>query len=153
MIFEAGIVAKASFCQIILHILHFARFPVLIFKINFAISTFGNFLRNVHLKGFHFKHRSHSTESVLMAIIFWQTKQNHFELFSCRKVSNILRMQNLHNTFLLIFFIPDLIRDKRYAYYYLYIFHLLWDLIWNWHQASTFPLLLAHLSVYALLWM
>ena len=113
MIFEAGIVAKASFCQIILHILHFARFPVLIFKINFAISTFGNFLRNVHLKGFHFKHRSHSTESVLMAIIFSQTKQNHFELFSCHKVSNILPMQNLHNTFLLIFFISDLIRDEK----------------------------------------
>ena len=33
--------------------------------------------------------------------------------FSCRKVSNILPMQNLHNTFLLIFFISDLIRDEK----------------------------------------
>ena len=76
----AGLVVKASCCQIILYILHLAQFPILIFKINFAISTFGN-LRNVQLKWSHFKHRSHTTESVLMAIIFWQTKQNHFELF------------------------------------------------------------------------
>ena len=76
-----GLVVKASCCQIILYILHFARFPILIFKINFAISIFGNFLRNVQLKWSLFKHRSHTTESVLMAIIFWQTKQNHFELF------------------------------------------------------------------------
>ena len=34
-----------------------------------------------------------------MAIICWQTEQNHFELFSCRKVSNILHMQNLQNIF------------------------------------------------------
>ena len=67
-----------SCCQIILYRLHFAWFPILIFKVNFAISTFGNFLRNVQLKWFHFKHRSHTTESVLLAIIFWQTKQNHF---------------------------------------------------------------------------
>ena len=153
MIFGAGIIAKTSCCQIILYILHFARFPILIFKINFAISTFGNFLRNVHLKWFHFKHRSHSTESVLMAIIFWQTKQSHFEHFFLSQVSNILPMQNFHNTFLLIFFILDLIRDERYVCYYLHIFHLLWDLIWYWHQTLTFPLLLAHLSVCALLWM
>ena len=70
--------------------------------------------------------------------------------FSCRKISNILPMQNLHNTFLLIFFISDLIRDEKYVYYYLHIFHLLWDLIWYWHQASTFPFLLAHFSVCAL---
>ena len=74
-------IVKASCCQVILYILHFARFPILIFKINFAISAFGNFLRNVQLKWFHFNHPSHTTESVLMAIIFWQTRQNHFELF------------------------------------------------------------------------
>ena len=45
-----GLVVKASCCQIILYILHFARFPILIFKFNFAISSFGNFLRNVQLK-------------------------------------------------------------------------------------------------------
>ena len=45
-----GLVVKASCCQIILYILHFARFPILIFKFNFAISTFGNLLRNVQLK-------------------------------------------------------------------------------------------------------
>ena len=33
--------------------------------------------------------------------------------FSCHKVSNILPMQNLHNTFQLIFFISDLIRDEK----------------------------------------
>ena len=33
--------------------------------------------------------------------------------FSCRKVSNILSMQTLHNTLLLIFFISDLIRDEK----------------------------------------
>ena len=59
-------------------------------------------------------------------------------------------MQNLHNSFLLIFFISDLIRDERYVYYYLHIFHLLWDLIWYWHQTSTFPSFLAHLSTCAL---
>ena len=80
LILGTGLV-KASCCQIILYILHFARFPILIFKINFAISIFGNFLRNVQLKWSLFKHRSHTTESVLMTIIFWQTKQNHFELF------------------------------------------------------------------------
>ena len=73
--------------------------------------------------------------------------------FSCRKVSNILPMQNLHNTFLLIFFISDLIRDEKYVYCYLHIFYLLWDLIWYWHQTSTFSLLLTHLSVCALPWM
>ena len=51
------------------------------FQFNFAISTFGNLLRNVQLKWFHFKYLSHTTESVSMAIIFWQTEQNHFELF------------------------------------------------------------------------
>ena len=108
-----GPVAKASCSQIILYILHFARFPILIFKFNFAISSFSNFLRNVKLKWFHFIYLSHTTKSVIMAIIFWQTKQNHFELFSCRKVSNTLPKQNLHNTFLLIFFISDLIRDEK----------------------------------------
>ena len=39
---------------------------------------------------------------------------------------------------------------KKSVYYYLHIFQLLWDLIWYWHQTSTFPLLLAHLSVCAL---
>ena len=34
--------------------------------------------------------------------------------FSCRKVSNILPMQNLHNTFLLIFFISKFKRDETY---------------------------------------
>ena len=81
LILGAGLVVKASYCQIILYILHFARFPILIFKFNFAISSFGNFLRNVQLKWFHFKYLSHTTESVSMAIIFWQTEQNHFELF------------------------------------------------------------------------
>ena len=33
--------------------------------------------------------------------------------FSCHKVSNILPMENLHNSFLLIFFISDLIRDEK----------------------------------------
>ena len=50
LILGAGLVVKASCCQIILYILHFARFPILIFKFNFAISSFGNFLRNVQLK-------------------------------------------------------------------------------------------------------
>ena len=50
LILGAGLVVKASCCQIILYILHFARFPILIFKFNFAISTFSNFLRNVQLK-------------------------------------------------------------------------------------------------------
>ena len=103
-----GLVVKASCCQIILYILHFAQFPILIFGFSFAISSFGNFLRNVQLKCL-----SHTKESVIVAIIFWQTKQNHFELFSRRKVSNILPMQNFHNTFLLIFFISDLIRDEK----------------------------------------
>ena len=116
-----------SCCQITLYILHFAQFPILIFKFNFAISSFGNFLRNVQLKWFHFKYLSHTTESVSMAIIFWQTKQNHFNFFSCCKVSNILPMLNLHNTFLLIFFLSDLIRDEKH--YCLHIFHLFWDLI------------------------
>ena len=80
-ILGAVLVVKVSRCQIILDILHFAQFPILIFKFNFAISSFGNFLRNVQLKWFHFKYLSHTTESVIMAIIFWQTKQNHFELF------------------------------------------------------------------------
>ena len=69
-----------SSCQsvllsIILYVLNFARFPILLLKINFAISTFGNFLRNVKLLWFHFKHLSHTTKSVLMSIDFWQTKQ------------------------------------------------------------------------------
>ena len=50
LILGAGLVVKASCCQIILYILHFAQFPILIFKFNFAISSFGNFLRNVQLK-------------------------------------------------------------------------------------------------------
>ena len=45
-----GLVVKASCCQIILYILHFARFLILICKFNFAISSFGNFLRNAQLK-------------------------------------------------------------------------------------------------------
>ena len=81
LILRAGLVVKVSCCQIILYILHFALFPILIFKITFAISTFSNFLRNVQLKWFHFKHRSHTTEWVLIAIVFWQTEQNHFEFF------------------------------------------------------------------------
>ena len=39
-----------SCCQITLYILHFAQFPILIFKFNFAISSFGNFLKNVQLE-------------------------------------------------------------------------------------------------------
>ena len=39
------LVVKASCSQIILYILHFAWFPIPIFKINLAISTFGNFLK------------------------------------------------------------------------------------------------------------
>ena len=42
-ILGAGLVVKVSRCQIILDILHFAQFPILIFKFNFAISSFGNF--------------------------------------------------------------------------------------------------------------
>ena len=63
-------IVKASCSQVIFYIFHFAQFPILISKINFAISAFGNFLRNVQLKWFHFNHLSHTTESVLMAIIF-----------------------------------------------------------------------------------
>ena len=122
-------IVKASCCQVILYILHFARFPILISKINFAISAFGNFLRNVQLKWFHFNHPSHTTESVLMAIISDKTGKIILSLFSCRKVSNILLIQNPHNTFLLIFFISDLIRDEKYVYYYLHVYHLLSDLI------------------------
>ena len=59
----------------------YSALAIPIFKISFAISTFGNFLGDLLLKWSYFKHRSHTTESVLMAIIFWQTKQNHFELF------------------------------------------------------------------------
>ena len=62
-------------------IFYSARLAKPIFKINFAISTFGNFLKDVQLKWFYVKHRSHTTESVLMAIIFWETEQNHFKLF------------------------------------------------------------------------
>ena len=58
----------------------YSALAIPIFKISFAISTFGNFLGDLLLKWSYFKHRSHTTESVLMAIIFWQTKQNHFEL-------------------------------------------------------------------------
>ena len=45
-----GLVVKAFCCQIILYILYFARFLILIFKFNFAISSFRNFLRNAQLK-------------------------------------------------------------------------------------------------------
>ena len=62
-----------SCCQITLYILHFAWFPIPIFKFNFAIPSFGNFLRNVQLEWFHFKYLSHTTKSVIMAINFWQT--------------------------------------------------------------------------------
>ena len=81
LILGAGLVVAVSFCQIILYILHSAQFPILIFKFNFAILTFGNFLRNLQLKWFHFKYRSHTTKSVIIGIIFRQTKQKHFELF------------------------------------------------------------------------
>ena len=47
----------------------------------FLSCTHLNFLRGVQLKWFHFRHHSHTTESVHMEIIFWQTDQNHFELF------------------------------------------------------------------------
>ena len=50
------------------YILYSARLAIPISKINFEISTFSNFLRDVQLKWFHFKHRSHTTESVLMTI-------------------------------------------------------------------------------------
>ena len=125
LILEVGLVVKASCCQIILYILHFARFAIPIFKINLAISTFGNILKNVEPKWFYFKQCSHNTKSVLMAIAFWQTKQTILNFFSCHKVSNILSMQHLHNTFLSIFFISDLIRYEKCVYYYLHIFHLL----------------------------
>ena len=61
-------------------ILYSAQLAISIFKINFSISTFHNFLKDAQLKWFYFKHHSRTTKSVLMAIIFWQTKQNHFEL-------------------------------------------------------------------------
>ena len=80
LIFGAGqsmILSKRLVKLYIIYILYFARFPTLIFKINFAISAFSNFLRNVQLKWFHFDHHSHTTESVLRAIIFWQTWQNN----------------------------------------------------------------------------
>ena len=79
----------------ILYILYSLRPAITIFKINFAISIFVNFLMDVQLKWFHLKHRSHTTELVLIAIIFWQSEQNHFELFCYRIFSNILLMQNL----------------------------------------------------------
>ena len=69
-----GLVVKVSSCQIILYILHFAWLPILIFKIRFAISTFGNLLRNVQLKWFHFKHLSLITESVLMVYNYFLNK-------------------------------------------------------------------------------
>ena len=86
---------------------------------------------------------------------------NHYseQLFSDKPSKTILnffsgrKVSNLHNTFLLIFFISNFIRDEIYVYYYLHIVHLLGDLTCYWHQASTFPLLLAHLSVCALPWM
>ena len=43
-------IVKASCCQATLYILHFARFPELIFKIKFAISAFGKLIRNAQLK-------------------------------------------------------------------------------------------------------
>ena len=95
-----GIFSKPNCLVVILYflILYSARLAKPIFKINFAISTFGNFLRDVQLKWFHFKHGSHTTELLLMAIIFWQTKQNHFENFySCRKFCpcRIFYLQNI----------------------------------------------------------
>ena len=74
-------IGGGSCCQVVLYILHFAWFPILIFKFNFVMSSFDNFLRNVQLKWFHFKYLPHTTESVIMAIIVWQTKQDHYELF------------------------------------------------------------------------
>ena len=50
LILGAGLVVKAPCCQITLYILHFAQFAIPIFKSNFAISSFGNFLRNVQLE-------------------------------------------------------------------------------------------------------
>ena len=115
---------KASCCQVILYILHFPRFPILISKINFSISAFGNFLRNVHLNSILI------IPHILPNQYSWQLFSDKpgkiiLNFFSCRKISNILPMQNPHNTFLLIFFISDLIRDEKYVYYYLHIFHLL----------------------------
>ena len=97
LILGAGIVVKASCCQIILYIIDFAGLLILIFKINFAISTFGNLLS----LNYFILNRSHSTESVLEAISFWKKPNTTIlNFFSCRKVSHILPMQNLHNTFL-----------------------------------------------------
>ena len=48
-----------------------------------------------------------------MAIIFWQAKQTILNFFACHNVSNIRPMQYLDNTFLLIFFISDLLRDEK----------------------------------------
>ena len=50
LILGAGLAVKASCCQITLYILHFAQFPIPIFKFNFAVPSFGNFLRNVQLE-------------------------------------------------------------------------------------------------------
>ena len=118
-------------------ILYSARLAKPIFKINFTISTFGNFLRDVQLKWFHFKHGSHTTELLLMAIIFWQTEQNHFEnFFSCRKFCPC-RIFKIFS---------DLI--KVYKFFIPY-----GGLIWYWDQTSNVPLLLAHLSACSLPWM
>ena len=113
------------------YILYSARLAIPISKINFEISTFSNFLRDVQLKWFHFKHRSHTIESVLMTIFSDEPNKTILKFFSCLKVSNILTMQNLQNISRL---------DKN-----LHIFYLLSGLICYWDQMSTFSLLLAHL--------
>ena len=51
--------------------------------------------------------------------------------FSCRKVSNILSMQNLQNTSLLIFFTSNLIRDEKYVYYYIFTYYIFSFLMWS----------------------
>ena len=81
LILGAGIVVKASCCQIILYIIDFAGLLILIFKINFAISTFGNLLRNVQLKLFHFKSLTFYRISTQGNFILKKTKHNDFELF------------------------------------------------------------------------
>ena len=119
------LVVKASCCQIILYILHFPRFPIPIFKINLAISTFGNILRMYSLKDSILNIAHILPNHSLWQLFSDKPNKTILNFFSCRKVSNILPMQNLHITFLLIFFISNLIRDEKYVYYNLHISHLL----------------------------
>ena len=109
----AGLVVKASCCQIILYILHFARFPIVIFKFNFTISRFGNFLRMYCLND-SILNISHILPNQQSSQLFSdKPNKTMLNFFSCRKVSNILPMQYLRNSFRLIFFISDLIRDEK----------------------------------------